>query len=114
MTWKLFIDDDVGRPGMEAFRNPPEGETDWKVARTSSDAVVLVMAYGVPRYISFDHDLGMLDGEADTSIRFLKHLFEMHPDAIDQIEGWDVHSKNPNGSLDIHSYMDSWKRSRSL
>lgn len=114
MSYRLFIDDQAGIPGMEAFRNPPEGETDWKVAKSSIEAINVVMAYGIPYYISFDHDLGMLEGKADTSMRFLKHLFGMHPEAIDQIEGWDVHSKNPSGSLDIQSYMDSWKRSRSL
>lgn len=115
MSYKLWIDDDVFTPDIEDWRKPPTNESDWKVATTSAGALILVMAYGIPEFIDFDHDLGKLStGETDTSMRFLKNLFDFYPDAIDQINGYRIHSANPEGTKNIDAYMDSWKRSRSL
>lgn len=115
MKWKLWIDDDTFTPDIEDWRKPPAGETDWKIATNSAGALICCMAYGIPEFIDFDHDLGELaSGESDTSMKFLKDLFDFYPDAIDEIKGYRIHSANPEGAKNIEAYMDSWKRSRSM
>lgn len=110
--WKLFLDDDAGKPDMEAFRNPPIGETGWKVAHSSLEAIHLIGAFGVPSYISFDHDLGMkANGSEDTAMEVINYLSTYYYDAVID---YDVHSQNPRGKLNIISKMDSWRKSQSL
>lgn len=46
MTYRLFLDD---------MRDMPPGE--WLVARSYGDFVQCVTEYGVPAFVSFDHDL---------------------------------------------------------
>ena len=47
MSYKLFIDD---------LRDPVT--SDWKVARSSVEAKDIVVEFGIPNEIAFDHDLG--------------------------------------------------------
>ena len=49
MSYKLFIDD---------LRDPVTN--DWKVARSSAEAKDIVVEFGIPNEIAFDHDLGGL------------------------------------------------------
>lgn len=110
--WKLFLDDEARTPGMEAFRYPPQGEPNWHIACSSDEAIKLIDRYGPPCYISFDHDLGMLpDGQADTSMRVLKHLTHNYYNA--EID-YQVHSKNGPGRLNIISWMESWEQSKRI
>jgi hypothetical protein len=99
MTYKLFIDDE---------RDPPShwvvGGFFYGVARTSSKAIKMVQVFGMPDYISFDHDLG---GE-DTSIVFINWLVEAVLDNRVQIpDNFDfyVHSQNPIGKENIEGKM---------
>lgn len=115
MTWKLWLDDDTYTPNIEDWRKPPAGETDWKVATTSAGALILCMAHGIPEFMDLDHDLGKLStGKTDTAMKFLHDLFDMYPEAIDEIKDYRIHSANPEGAKNIQAYMDSWKRSRSM
>lgn len=57
MTYKLFIDDE----------RYPVDPCQWMVKRSSHEAIFVIKDYGVPSFISFDHDLG---GD-DTSMTFL-------------------------------------------
>lgn len=115
MRYRLFIDDDALKSNMETWRSPPPDEKDWIVARSSIEAIAAVKLLGIPSFLQLDHDLGIDEnGNTDTTMDFLKWLSEEHPDAIDKIEGYAVHSKNYNGAADIDSFMKSWKRSREL
>lgn len=115
VPYRLWIDDDAGKPDMEAWRSPPSDETDWKVARSSEEAIEIFLKHGTPAFIDFDHDLGLdINGEPDTAMHFLKWLSNFHPFAINQIEGFNVHSQNPQGRENIRSFMTSWKRSQGL
>lgn len=108
--WKLWLDDDAGKPGMEAFRNPPDNS--WMVAHSSTEAIGLIDSHGPPSYISFDHDLGQFeDGSEDTAIIVIRYLTDNHYDA--NVE-YDVHSRNPNGRANIISKMNSWAKSKTL
>jgi hypothetical protein len=93
---KLFIDDE---------RFPPNDGTEWIVVRSSAEAKNFVKKFGIPDFISFDHDLG---GE-DTSIVFINWLTD------ELIEGrlqfptefqYYVHSQNPVGVKNIESKMN--------
>lgn len=118
MSYKLWIDDQAYDKEVEDWRRPPVGETDWKIATNSCSALICVMAHGIPEFIDFDHDLGENIGTGvpvpETVMEFLHYLFDMYPEAIDEIKDYRIHSANPEGAKNIHAYMDSWKRSRSL
>lgn len=93
MTYKLFIDDE---------RFPVTD--DWVIARSTSEAIGVVMSFGVPNFISFDHDLG---GE-DTSMKFIHWLINFLYDAEQNLKGFDyyVHSQNPIGKDNIEGLMN--------
>ena len=93
---KLFIDD---------LRDPPSN--DYAVVRSTIEAIEWVRQNGMPSFISFDHDLG---GE-DTSMIFLRRLFNELWNEGDAIPDYRVHSANPVGSKNIIAFMESWKRS---
>lgn len=94
---------------MEHWRYPPDHT--WYIALTSKMAKNLVNEFGPPVYISFDHDLGILDGKTDTSMVFLKWLIKKYPDCN---FGYEVHSRNPNGTENIVSYIESWRKSKTI
>jgi hypothetical protein len=86
-------------------RHCPDG---FDVAISSEDAIYLTQIWGMPEFISFDHDLG----RNDTAIVYIRWLIENLYDS--DIPGYEVHSENPVGRMNIVSLMDSWKKSRSL
>ena len=95
MSYKLFIDD---------LRDPVT--SDWKVARSSVEAKDIVVEFGIPNEIAFDHDLG---GD-DTSIVFINWLInKMLDEDLKLPEGFkfSIHSMNPVGVENIKSLMTS-------
>lgn len=98
MTYKLFIDDE---------RFPPNNDMSlWVISRSSDQTKQIIEGFGMPSFISFDHDLG---GE-DTSMVFLKWL---EGQLIDRILAFPpgfayyVHSQNPIGAKNITGKMDA-------
>ena len=94
--YRMFIDD---------VRDPPSNH--WVVVRSSAEALEYVKNHGMPEFISFDHDLG---GE-DTTMIFLRKLVNEFWDGTSNPPDYQVHSANPVGSLNIRSFMESWKKS---
>lgn len=92
---KLFIDD---------MRDPPND--GWVVVRSSDAAINHVEQHGMPDFISFDHDLG---GD-DTTMVFLKKLYEIASLNNLKPPEYQIHSANPIGKLNIQSFMESWKK----
>lgn len=102
----LFIDDE---------RDPAEDGKPWVVVRTYADAVGWMTRYGIPRYISFDHDLG--DPSPGTSgAAVARWIIERDLDAEGTAlpEGFDyfVHSQNREGAADIVGKLDGYLRER--
>lgn len=97
MSYNLFIDDE---------RFPPDNGKAWTVARSSEEAIHAVKMFGVPSFISFDHDLG---GE-DTSIVFIDWFIGQYLDgAITTFtQDYYVHSQNPIGRENIWARMDGF------
>ena len=91
---KLFIDDE---------RYP--ATDDFKIVRSSLEAIEHVQEHGIPSYISFDHDLG---GD-DVSTIFIKFLIEYMLDnnlKLPENFKYYVHSQNPIGKKNIEMDME--------
>lgn len=95
MTYKLFLDD---------LRNPANADWDWVIVRSSEEAMQVLHNHGMPRFISFDHDLG---GE-DTAIIFILKMIDMCLDdpSTKFPRDYFVHSANPVGAENIRGLMD--------
>ena len=95
---KLYIDD---------IRNP-KTDGNWIILRTSHDAIEYVKKYGLPDYMSLDHDLG---GD-DTVMIFLKWLIEYDLDNNGEIIKnnleWNIHSANNVGVENIQGLLQSY------
>jgi len=117
MTWKLFLDD-IRFPADVRYDYGPY--RDIVICRSMDDAVWCVEQYGLPQFISFDHDLADIhyeqgDGEK-TGFTFAKWLCDYVMDNDLQIPedfGFLVHSMNPVGAENIRCYMNNllkhWK-----
>ena len=100
-TIKLWIDDLVDS------RRPPPGP-DWKVARTSAEAIAILRS-GLVAEVSFDHDFGgpdnamlifdWLDEKAATDLNF-------------PIPIMSIHSMNPVGVERIRAAIEAINRRR--
>lgn len=94
MTYKMFLDDE---------RFPVY--SDFKIIRTSQEAIDYVLLNGMPSYISFDHDLG---GD-DTSMVFVHWIVAATLNNLITIPHdfeYSVHSQNPIGKKNIEGLMD--------
>lgn len=96
--WSLFLDD------LRDQSYVPH-RSNFVTARSTNEAVSLLVKYRMPEFISFDHDLG----PGDRAMDFLKRMYELFPDG--PVPEYQVHSSNPVGRENIISFMDSWKRS---
>lgn len=100
MTWRLFLDD-------ERFPSSIWREDEWFIARTANDAVQHILANGIPRDISFDHDLGE---DQATGADFVHWMIEHMLDEGLKFPAnfsFYVHSMNPIGAVNIQAKMEN-------
>lgn len=100
--WKLYLDD---------IRFPTD--STYIIARTVEEAQQLIQKYGVPDFISFDHDLGVDDvgNLLPTGYDFAKWLIEMDMDGDIELSynfTFVVHSQNPVGAENIRVYLSNY------
>lgn len=112
MKYKLYLDD----------LRYPDLHPDWRIARNYHDAVWMVKNYGMPYFVSFDHDLAdshYMIGQGPqefTGYDFAKWLCEwmmdnnFDPDTNDF--RYSVHSANPVGAENIRCYMNNFMKDR--
>jgi len=100
MDWKLFLDDE---------RYP--ADNSWVIARNYHDAVWYVENYGLPKFISFDHDLAFdhyVIGKPhvftgyDFAKWFCIYVMDNQLDLSSDF-GYYVHSMNPVGAENIRN-----------
>jgi hypothetical protein len=106
----LFLDDlrsiDMVYPDFKA--------KDWHIATTYNEFVNLIQKFGLPKYISFDHDLGLEsvgnDGQEKTGYDCAKWLVDYCLDKGVELPLWKVHSANPVGRKNIESYLNNFNK----
>lgn len=108
MTYQLFLDDErypVLKKDNWVIATP------WHIARNYDDAIWYVQNLGVPRFISFDHDLGA--PQNPTGYDFAKwlcaYIEDYELDFPDKFE-YHIHSQNPVGAENIRAYMENFLR----
>ena len=101
----LFLDDeryptDITDVDLSLFR----------IARNFDDAVWYIRTFGMPGWISFDHDLGAPANR--TGMDFAKWLVDymIDNDIPADLLRFDVHSQNPIGAENIRSYLNQYKQ----
>lgn len=101
--YSLYIDDE----------RSPKTSREFSVARGFRDACDMVVTYGFPEYISFDHDLG--DG-VPTGYDFAKWLveYDMETGLMPDNFEYNVHSANPVGGANIAGLLDNYLRYRGV
>lgn len=96
MTYKLFLDD---------IRNPPD--ESWIIARNYEEGVKIVKELGLPKEVSFDHDLGMSDKTGKDFANFLIQ-YDLDNNVMSDDFQFNVHSANPVGAANIRSIMSGY------
>lgn len=99
---KLYIDD---------IRTPKD--SSFKVIRSFDEAVKFIQEFGIPEYISFDHDLGCDKNgiELESGYDFAKWLVEADLDGLYHFPknfNFNVHSANPVGKVNIESILNNY------
>jgi hypothetical protein len=95
--------------------------SECEIARSFDDFVKTIESYGMPVYVSFDHDLAdehyvaMLQGSNDygeekTGYDCAKWLVDFCADREIPFPDFGVHSLNPVGSENIRQYITSAKK----
>lgn len=90
-AYSLYLDD----------QRDPETDRTWVVVRSYEEFVETIEERGMPRHISFDHDLG-----------------ENQPDGMDCVwwlidqgyvpDSYNIHSGNPVGAENIEGLLSNW------
>ncbi len=99
---KLYLDDIRDLPNESYY-----------LVRSCDEAILFVEEYGIPSFISFDHDLGLDENNqlAKTGFDFAKWLVEMDLNNIflfPENFSFYVHSANSVGKENIHSYLTNY------
>lgn len=100
--YNLFIDD------LRDVKNHyPEQE--FITVRTYNDAVQCVEQNGLPKFVSFDHDLGDVDStDEKTGYTFAKYLIQyMLDNSLTERFEYFIHSANPVGAKNIECYLEN-------
>jgi hypothetical protein len=96
MTYSLFIDDE---------REPPQ--SNWFVARSYDEVVQTIIKHGMPKFISFDHDLG--EGKSGYDIANWIVNYCIDNDFVPSFDFY-VHSQNPVGKENIEKLLEGFKK----
>lgn len=99
--WDLFLDDERYPPAARIW------ECNWKIARNVDDAMWFIKTYGVPRYMTLDHDLGY---KKLSGMDFVKMFCDYVMDQEIQLADfeWYVHSQNPVGAENMKTYLETF------
>lgn len=104
MTYNLFLDDE--RKVTDIYTEDSEPAADsFIIARSFDEAVHIIAARGMPKFISFDNDLG---NNMPEGYDLAKLLVELDMDGIHEFASdfsFHVHSANCKAWENISSYL---------
>lgn len=96
LKWSLYLDD----------LRLPHTDRQFMIARSYAEALELVIKFGCPTYVSFDHDLG---DNVPSGFDFAKWLVEKDLNGEIDMDPlrfeYNVHSANPVGAENIRSLL---------
>lgn len=95
--YKIFLDDE---------RMPGESLKDAVIVRDFWEFKRVINERGVPKYITFDHDLGDRYTGKDCAEYLIARLFDT-PELAAEFE-YDVHSQNPVGAENIRAFLNNY------
>ncbi len=102
--WYLFLDDERVPEDIFWCKIP---DVNWIIVRTAEEAWNLISKKGMPRYISFDHDLG--GGMDGYKLAYkIVEAFQEKKLIIPNNFGFLVHSKNPVGKKKIEDILNRY------
>ena len=107
MTWNLFLDDE---------REPTHDLYPAVVARDCDEAIGLIAGFGLPKLISFDHDLGKNENGTvkPSAMTLMWFLIDSDLDGIldlNTIERIIIHSRNETGAQNLAELWNGYSRS---
>ena len=119
---KLFLDD--LRIPKDAIGLVPDNmnkfywSNDWIIVRNFWEFCNYIQKFGLPDYISFDHDLAdehytnsdTTDYKEKTGYECAKWLVDFCFDNGKSLPDYNVHSANPTGKQNIISYLENAKK----
>lgn len=103
--YNLFVDD---------IRDPTTYyDVQCVVARSYHEAVDIINEKGLPRFISFDHDLADFQaGIEKTGYDLAKFIVDLlMDDPTLKMPTWKIHSANPVGAKNISCYLEGYQNS---
>lgn len=112
MTWNLFLDDERNLEDVtwatwqvrEKYRNE-----EWVICRTLDNVSSVIMARGMPSYISFDHDLGQYKTTGYDIAKFIINWSMNDPyNPLPDDFSFYVHSQNPIGKANIEGLLNNY------
>jgi hypothetical protein len=125
MSYFLFLDDERNPRNVTWMQTEVYFRTDWKIVRNYRDFVDMITEYGLPGFVSFDHDLAdfhyqaMLEevngkqnvnyGPEKTGFDCAKWLVDYCTDNAIEFPAYMVHSMNPIGKERIVNYVEQYK-----
>jgi hypothetical protein len=100
VQWKLFLDD------VREVTDIYDDASGFTVARNLIHAKTLIQLFGIPHFISFDHDLG---GD-ETGYELVKWMvdLDMESPIFPPDFQFRVHSANPVGRKNIECYLNNY------
>lgn len=124
--YNLFLDDSRNVISVYKYtKNPIYIDNEWVVVRNYNDFVNTIIKNGLPKIISFDHDLSdkkyilHLNKDEDlskyrekTGYECAKWLVNYCLDNDLDIPEYYVHSYNTVGKTNIISYIENFKKTR--
>lgn len=129
--WRLFLDDDadtVRQPsetvengawranrGLSVVRPETSHLGEWKIARSVDEAITLLDQFGLPAFVSFDHDLcDEAPGRNGLMVAVEITSRDMRDGSLSADFGFEVHSWNPTGAQHIIDHMTDYLSKKSL
>lgn len=105
----IFLDDERTPSDVSWIRYDPD--IQWTIVRNFAEFKDEIKSHGIPKYMSFDHDLADFDesGREYTGLTCAKYLVDVvQTDDVELPEHIYYHTKNPIGLANIKGYIENY------